>query len=145
MSTRVSFVVDDSEVRVMELLTRIQGLKKVSFRGMTDIAIAPVVGSETQPSLEPRSAQEVELLQRSIQDLSLNRRTLRCLHHAQLDNINGVPERREDCDISTIGELLQKTRKEILLYFDIGPSRADEIEANLAQLGLQLKQEENPT
>lgn len=144
MPTRVSFVVDDSEVRVMELLTKIQGLKKVSFRGMTDISIKDVSDSASTPDLGSLSELDADLLQKPIQDLCLSRRTLNCLQHALLNNVNGVPERREDCDITTISQLVQKTRREILRYFDIGPRRADEIEINLAQLGLQLKQE-NPT
>lgn len=144
MPTRVSFVVDDSEVRAMELLIKIQGLKKVSFRGMTDISIALVSEPVRLPSPVP-DLDQVNLWQESIQLLSLTTRTLNCLQHSLINDINGIPERREDCDISTIGQLVQKTRTEILTYFDIGPRRADEIEANLAQIGLRLKQEENPT
>jgi len=142
--TQVSFVVDDSEVRAMELLTKIQGLKKVSFHGMTDISIRVMSESAGTPGFEPLSEKDVDLLQKPIQELCLSRRTLNCLQHTLLNSVNGLPERRESCDISTIGQLVQKTRGEILAYFDIGPRRADEVEANLAQLGLLLKQE-NPT
>ncbi|MBA3679227.1 hypothetical protein H0W80_03515 [Candidatus Saccharibacteria bacterium] len=144
MPTQVSFVVDDSEICAMELLTKIQHLKKVSFRGMTDISIKILSDPACTPGIESLLEKDVELLQKPIQELCLSRRTLNCLQHALLSNVNGVPERREDCDISTIGQLIQKTRREILAYFDIGPGRADEVEANLAQLGLVLKQE-NPT
>lgn len=128
----------------MVLLTKIQSLKKVAFRGMTDISIKVVSDSTGTLGFGSVSEKDDDLLQKPIQELCLNRRTLNCLQHAFLTNINGVLERREDCDITIIGQLVQKTRREILAYFDIGPRRANEVEANLAQLGLVLKQE-NPT
>lgn len=145
MPTRVSFVVDDSEVRSMELLTRIQGLKKVSFRGMTDISIVLVERPTGDTDSSLQSSQREDVMQASITELGLSRRTVNCLQHALLNDINGIPQRREDCDITTIGELLRKTRKELLRYYDLGPKRVDEIEVHLAQLGFQLAQEENPT
>ena len=78
-------------------------------------------------SLDPSAATETSSdLQRPIDDLGLSERPRNCLKRAQ---------------VTTVGDLLERTRLELLAIPNFGEKSLDEVTARLDEFGLALASE----
>jgi len=112
----------DGAITPIEAIVEAAGLLKHHLSFITSLGVEPQFTSKEQLDAEHRRIREI--LKRSIDELEISVRASNCLKNE---------------NITTIGDLVRKSGKELLTYENFGRKSLKELEKNLAKVNLHLE------
>lgn len=112
----------DGAITPIEAIVESAGLLKHHLSFITSLGVEPQFTSKEQLDAEHRRIREI--LKRSIDELEISVRASNCLKNE---------------NITTIGDLVRKSGKELLTYENFGRKSLKELEKNLAKVNLHLE------
>ncbi|MBN2621273.1 DNA-directed RNA polymerase subunit alpha [candidate division WOR-3 bacterium] len=112
----------DGTITPIEAIVEAASLLKHHLTFITSLGVEPQFTSKEQLDAEHRRIREV--LKRSIDELEISVRASNCLKNE---------------NITTIGDLVRKSGKELLTYENFGRKSLKELEKNLAKVNLHLE------
>lgn len=115
-------ITTDSTITPLEAIVESASLLKFHLNYVTELGVEPQFTSKEQLDAEHRRIREI--LKRSIDELEISVRASNCLKNE---------------NITTIGDLVRKSGKELLTYENFGRKSLKELEKNLAKVGLHLE------
>jgi DNA-directed RNA polymerase subunit alpha len=115
-------VTTDGTITPIEAVVEAAGLLKHHLSFITSLGVEPQFTSKEQLDAEHRRIREI--LKRSIDELEISVRASNCLKNE---------------NITTIGDLVRKSGKELLTYENFGRKSLKELEKNLAKVSLHLE------
>jgi DNA-directed RNA polymerase subunit alpha len=121
--TRVKYAVENTRISPEDALVQSSSILKRHFEPFYGYDENAVEFTEEQPQQSQENQKLKKLLNMSVNEIELSVRAANCLNNA---------------NITTVGQLAQKSESEMLKYRNFGKKSLNEIKDKLHQLGLSL-------